>query len=40
MKKISDYFGTKTAIKCENEQQWERLKELAEKLGVDEIQLK
>ena len=28
MKKISDYFGTKTAIKCENEQQWEKLKEL------------
>ena len=28
MKKISDYFGTKTAIKCENEQQWENLKEL------------
>jgi hypothetical protein len=27
MKKIEDYFGTKTAIKCENEQQWERLKE-------------
>ena len=28
MKKIRDYFGTKTAIKCENEQQWEKLKEL------------
>lgn len=28
MKKISDYFGTKTAIKCENEQQWEKIKEL------------
>ena len=28
MKKISDYFGTRTAIKCENEQQWEKLKEL------------
>jgi hypothetical protein len=27
MKKIEDYFGTKTAIKCENEQQWEKLKE-------------
>lgn len=28
MKNIKDYFGTKTAIKCENEQQWEKLKEL------------
>ena len=28
MKKIEDYFGTKTAIKCENEQEWEKLKEL------------
>lgn len=28
MKNISDYFGTKTAIKCENEQQWNKLKEL------------
>lgn len=28
MKDIKDYFGTKTAIKCENEQQWEKLKEL------------
>lgn len=30
MKNIKDYFGTKTAT----------LQELAEKLGVDEIQLK
>lgn len=31
MKKISDYFGTKTAIKCDNNQQWEKLKELCGK---------
>ena len=28
MKDIKDYFGTKTAIKCENEKQWNKLKEL------------
>jgi hypothetical protein len=28
MKKISEYFGTKTAVKCENAQQWKTLVEL------------
>jgi organic radical activating enzyme len=26
--KIEDYFGTKTAIKCENKQQWDKICEL------------
>lgn len=29
MKNIKDYFGTKTAIKCENEQQWDNICELS-----------
>ena len=32
MKKIEDYFGTKTAIKCENEQQFRVICDL---LGIE-----
>lgn len=40
MKNIKDYFGTKTAIKCENEQEWEKLKDLCGDRLTSNIQFK
>ena len=39
MKKISDYFGTKTAIKCENEQQFRDVCNLLGILSIPDFDL-